>query len=109
MTYSQGERLLLDRLLQIDVVLVGHVERQLQLGDLDLQLLLHALHLGLQLGLGLDYAGVQLLDLDAGLLANLFRFMRTHRNRDQFTVSVLSPCTVRSFQGRMEISRTTGD
>lgn len=62
----------LDGLLQIDVVLVGNVQRQLQFGDLDLQLLLHALHLGLQLRLRFDHAGVQLLDLDTGLLANLF-------------------------------------
>lgn len=71
-SYGQSERLLLDGLLQINVVLVGDVQRQLELGDLDLQLLLYTLHLGLQLRLGLHYASVQLLDLDAGLLADQF-------------------------------------
>lgn len=74
-TYGQCERLLLDRFLQIDVILIGNVQRQLQLGDVNLQLLLHTLNLGLQLRLRLDDTGVQLLDLDAGLLANLFRFV----------------------------------
>lgn len=66
---SHLQRLLLDGLLQIDVGLVGNVQRQLQLSDLDLELLLDAGDLCLQLGLGLDHASVQLLDLDAGLLA----------------------------------------
>lgn len=75
LTYGQSERLLLDGLLQVDVVLVSNVEGQLQLGDLNLHLLLHALHLGLQLRLRLDHTGVQLLDLDTGLFANLYRFI----------------------------------
>jgi hypothetical protein len=35
----------------------------------DLHLLLDALHLGLQLGFGLDHTGIQLFDFDAGLFA----------------------------------------
>lgn len=62
--------MLLDSLLQIDVVLVGDVQRQFELGDLDLELLLHALDLGLQFRLGLDHTGAQLLDFNAGLFAN---------------------------------------
>lgn len=68
-TYRECEGLLLDGLLQLYVVLVGYVQRQLQLCDVDLQLLLDASHLGLQLGLGLHNTSVQLLYLDAGLLA----------------------------------------
>lgn len=67
--FGQLQRLLLDHLLQIDVGLVGHIQRHLQLGDLDLQLLLDASHLGLQAGLRLNDAGIELLDLNAGLLA----------------------------------------
>lgn len=67
--FSQLQRLLLDHLLQVDVGLVGHIQRHLQLGDLDLQLLLDACHLGLQPGLSLNDASIQLLDLNAGLLA----------------------------------------
>lgn len=63
------QRLLLDDLLEIDVGLVGDIKRKLKLGDLDLQLLLDAGDLRLQLGLSLNHTSVQLLDLDAGLLA----------------------------------------
>lgn len=66
---NESQGLLLEGLLQIDVGLVGDVERHLQLGDLDLELLLDALHLGLQPGLGLDHARVELLDFNAVLLA----------------------------------------
>lgn len=66
-TYLQG--LLLDDLLKIDVGLIGDIKRKLELGDLDLQLLLNAGDFGLQLGLSLHNASVQLLDLDAGLFA----------------------------------------
>lgn len=58
------ERLLLDGLLQVDVGLVGGVQRHLQFGDLDLEFLLDASDLGLEPGLGLDDAGVELLDFD---------------------------------------------
>ena len=57
------QRQLLDLLLELDVVLVGDVERHLQLGDGDLHLLLDAEDLGLQAGLGVGQAAVQLLDL----------------------------------------------
>lgn len=67
--FGQLERLLLDHLLEIDVGLVGHIQGHLQLGDLDLQLLLDAGHLGLQPGLRLNDAGIELLDLNGGLLA----------------------------------------
>lgn len=61
--------MLLDGLLQFDVALVGDVQRHLQLGDLDVKLLLDAGDLGLEPGLSLHDAHVELLDLDAGLLA----------------------------------------
>lgn len=57
--------------MQIDVVLVGNVERKFQFGDLNLELLLYTLYLGLQLRFRFDDAGIQLLDLNAGLLARL--------------------------------------
>lgn len=63
--FGNLERLFLAELLQVDVLLVGSVERHLQLGDLNLQLLLDAGDLGLQLGLGLDDTGIQLFDFDA--------------------------------------------
>jgi len=59
----------LDGLLQFDVALVGNVQRHLEFGDLDVQLLLDASNLGLEPGLSLHDANVELLDLDAGLLA----------------------------------------
>jgi hypothetical protein len=62
--------LLLDGLLQVDVVFVGHIQGQFQLGDVNLELLLDTLYFGLQLRLGFYHAGVQLLDFDAGLFAN---------------------------------------
>lgn len=67
--FGQGQRLFLDRLLEIDVGLVGGIQGHFQFGDLDLQLLLDAGDLALQSGLGLDDASVQLFDLDAGLFA----------------------------------------
>ena len=57
------QRQLLDLLLELDVVLVGDVERHLQLSDGDLHLLLDAEDLGLEAGLGVGQATVQLLDL----------------------------------------------
>lgn len=67
--FGELEGLLLDGLLEVDVDLVGAVQGHLQFGDLDLQLLLDAGHLGLQSGLGLDDARIELLDFDAGGLA----------------------------------------
>jgi len=72
--YSQSEGLLLNGLLQINVVLVSDVQGQFEFGDLDLELLLYTLNLGLQLRLGFHHAGVQLLDFDAGLFAILISF-----------------------------------
>lgn len=67
--YGQSESLLLDGLLQVDVVLVGDVQGQFELGDLDLHLLLYTLNLGLQPHFGFHHASIQLLDFDAGLFA----------------------------------------
>jgi hypothetical protein len=67
--FGELQGLLLDGLLQVDVGLVGRIQGHLQLGDLDLELLLDAGDLGLETGLGLDDAGVKLFDLDAGGLA----------------------------------------
>lgn len=69
--FSQLSRLPLDGLLQFNVGVVGNIQGHLQLSDLDLQLLLDALNLALQLGLGLNDASIQLLDFNAGLLATL--------------------------------------
>lgn len=66
---GKGKRLLLDGLLEVDVGLVGDVQGHFQLGDVDLELLLDAGNFGLELGLGLDHAGVELFDFNAGLLA----------------------------------------
>jgi len=68
-TYGELKGLLLDGLLQFNVVPVGDVEGHLEFGDLDLELLLDALDFRLKLGFSLNHAGVQLLDLDGGLLA----------------------------------------
>lgn len=61
--------MLLDGLLQVKVGLVSDIKRQFQFGNVDLELLLDAGDLGFQLGLSLNNASVQLLDLNAGLLA----------------------------------------
>lgn len=61
--------MLLDCLLEIEVVLVGNVKGQFQLGDLDLELLLDSLDLGLQFRFGFNNTSIQLFDLDARLLA----------------------------------------
>lgn len=63
------QRLFLDGLLQINIGLVGDIQGQFKFSDLDLELLLDACDFGLQLGLSLYYARIQLLDLDACLLA----------------------------------------
>jgi hypothetical protein len=81
LTYGERERLLLNGLLQLDVVLVGHVQRHLEVLDLDVQLLLDAGHLGLQLHLSLHDARVELLDLDARLFAaNMRRESKNETN-----------------------------
>lgn len=67
-TIAYLQRLFLDGFLQINVGLVCDVKRELEFGDVDLELLLDAGHLRLQFGLGLHNASVQLLNLDAGLL-----------------------------------------
>ncbi|KAH9407368.1 hypothetical protein TYRP_012923 [Tyrophagus putrescentiae] len=66
-----GDAQLVDGLLQltmhlivVNVGLVGGIQRQLQLGNLRLVLLLQSSHLGLQLRLRLGQAHVQLLNLD---------------------------------------------
>lgn len=61
--------MLLDGLLELDVGLVGDIQRHFQFGDLDLQLLLDAGHFGLELRLGLDQTVGKLLNLDGGLFA----------------------------------------
>lgn len=66
LNFSELERLFLDRLLQVDVGLVGAVQRHLQLGDLDLQLLLDASNLGLKTGLSFNDTSIKLLNFNAG-------------------------------------------
>ena len=68
-THGELEGLLLDGLLELQVVLVGDVQGHLELGDGHLELLLDAGDLGLEPGLGLHDAGIELFDLDGGLLA----------------------------------------
>lgn len=67
--FGQGDGLLLDGLLQVDVGLVGNIQGHFQFSDMDLQLLLDADNFSPQLSLGFNYAGTQLLDFNAGLLA----------------------------------------
>lgn len=68
-TYGQLQRLFLDRLLELDVGLVGDVQGHFQFGDVQLELLLDAGHLGLEFGLSLNQTTSELLNLDGGLLA----------------------------------------
>lgn len=63
------QRLFLDRLLELDVGLVGDVQGHFQFGDVQLELLLDAGHLGLEFGLSLNQTTSELLNLDGGLLA----------------------------------------
>lgn len=66
---GQLQRLLLDGLLQVDVGAVGNVQRHLEFGDVDLELLLDALDLALQLSLSLNDASIKLFNFNASLLA----------------------------------------
>lgn len=67
--FGKGEGLFLDGLLEINVGLVGDIQRHFQFSDLNLELLLDAGDLRSELGLGFDYAGAELFNLDAGLFA----------------------------------------
>lgn len=71
MLYRECERLLLDGLLELKVVLIGDVQRKFQFGDLHLELLLDPGHFGFELGLGFNDPSVQLFDFNAGLLAEI--------------------------------------
>lgn len=73
---SELQGLLLDGLLQVEVGLVGSVQRHLQLGDLDLELLLDAGDLGFEPSLRFHDTGIELFNFKAGCLAeiNIFRF-----------------------------------
>lgn len=67
--FGELQRLLLDGLLQVEVGLVGGVQGHLELGDLDLELLLDAGDFGLEPGFGFHDARVELFNLEAGRLA----------------------------------------
>lgn len=82
-THGELERLLLDRLLELDVVLVSDVQGHLQLGDLHLHLLLDPLHLRLQLDLCLGQASVEHLDLDRHLLPAIQKEIYVCAREDQ--------------------------
>lgn len=69
--FGKSQGLLLDGLLQVKIGLVGSIQRHLQLGDLDLELLLDAGDLGLEPGLSFHDASIELFNFKAGCLAGI--------------------------------------
>lgn len=66
-THSELQRLLLDGLLHFQVILVRHIQRHLQFGDLQLHLLLDTCDFGFQFGFGFDDTCIELFDFNARL------------------------------------------
>lgn len=63
--FGQLERLLLNGLLQVNVHLVGRIERHFQFGNLNLELLLNSGDLGLKASFSFDNAGIELFYFNA--------------------------------------------